>query len=58
MAPKLDVTVAVRVTDCPTKVGDPDVISAVDVVYSMYCIRADDVLPWLFASPEYLAVIE
>ena len=60
IAPWLDVTAAVNVTDCPTSEGDPDVVNTVsDGNPLLICCRSgEDVLPELLPSPEYAAVME
>jgi len=58
IVPKIDVTVAVKVTGCPTMEGDPDVVTTVFVPPLISSVSMGDVLPALFPSPEYTAVIE
>jgi hypothetical protein len=50
----------VNVTGCPTNEGDPDVVNiVVDPKPLLICsTSAEDTLPVLFVSPEYVAVIE
>src|SRR5260370_25941861 len=59
IVPWFGVTVAVKVTGCPTNEGDPDVVNTVfDGTPLLICsTSAEDTLPVLFVSPEYVAVI-
>jgi hypothetical protein len=57
--PWLGVTVAVKVTGFPTNEGDPEVTNTVFVGTPLLTCStsAEDTLPALFVSPEYVAVI-
>src|SRR5260370_15261072 len=59
IVPWLDVTVDVNVTGCPTNEGDPDVVNTVfDAKPLLICSTSvEDMLPVVFVSPEYVAVI-
>jgi hypothetical protein len=57
--PAVDVTVAVKVTDCPCRDGLGLERSVVDVPAGLtVCCQIADVPPEKLASPEYVAVIE
>src|SRR5215217_1681587 len=54
----VDVTVAVKVTDCPTTEGlRPDVTVVVDGACPIVCERPGDVDPLKLASPAYTALM-
>jgi hypothetical protein len=59
IVPWLGITVAVKVTGFPTNEGDPEVINTVLVGTPLLTCStsAEDTLPILFVSPEYVAVI-
>ena len=62
MLPKVELTVAVNVTACPMSEGEPDVVTLVVLATGKEettdCFRTAEVLPLLFPSPEYTAVME
>jgi hypothetical protein len=59
IVPWFGVTVAVKVTGCPTNEGDPDVVNTVfEGTPLLICSTSiEDTLPVLFVSPEYVDVI-
>src|SRR5437016_1833603 len=56
--PPVEVTVAVKVTDCPRPDGLSEDASAVDVEAMTFCASALEVLAWKLPLPAYAAVIE